>query len=197
MDVVLAFLLLRQPFFLLHSLALCPISSHHSNFPLNPPFLPFALLFVLSLQFRCPSDVVDVSILFYHLRLALRGQPTWLWAGLVTFICAYVLCPSAFSLNLYDGILGRLVQHGSFCDFLVFPDLGFPSFQCWQQILDVGYFRRSHGSRRRANLVHLRFWIESVLHLSPRCECGSSHLIIHTCHSHIVSFSQSVHVDQV
>ena len=66
-----------------------------------------------------------------------------------------------------DGFLGRLVEHGSSCDFLVFPDLLFPSFQCWYQVLDVSYFCWSQGSQRRANLVHLRFWIEPVFQLSP------------------------------
>ena len=133
---------------MLQSLAMCPISSHQQHLPLNPPFHASPCL---SFLFLCPCHFLCLSLssrssrcshpLDNLLRLAPHGQSIWLWAGLATsrlhnWYLTPHLCERVVSVGVQprmscelwrchlgcDGFLGRLVQHGNSCDFLVFPD---------------------------------------------------------------------------
>ena len=148
------------------SLFLTPVSFYfESSFACvsvsSSAFLSFS--FALPLSIACSIHMVVGWLWLKHQSIFSLYLPFHLCARVVLVGLEPQMCCQLWRrLFGYDGFLGRLVEHGSSCDFLVFPESICTSFQCWQQIFDIGSFGWSQCSQRRANAVHLRLWIESV-----------------------------------
>ena len=97
--------------------------SSHLDFPVLL-IIVVAWLHIVNPQACGLARQVDVAD---HLALHLCARSVFVLVQLQ-------VCCQLWRCHLgHDGYLGRLIQHGSSCDLLVFLVFVFPSFQCWEQ----------------------------------------------------------------